>query len=227
MIKRILLLLSGYILIALGVVVILITEIGSSAIDALNFYIGDLISLSMGVINILTGSIIIITLYLITKKKELFTSITAILLIGPFINLFIYLYKVLFNNYKFDSTILSPIYLLRLFIVFVGMQLCVIGSTLNYKSKLSSSPLDVLTKTIGNKIGNIKYGKWIVELSLLIISLFLAIISNKLHQDKFSQLSIISILMSFIYGPLYAFYSKLLIKEDKKEDNVDVIKQIN
>jgi uncharacterized membrane protein YczE len=217
MIKRLIYLLSGFLFIALGIVLILLIEIGSSTVDAFSFYLTEILSnvmvIKIGTSTIITGIIHLIILFIIKPRKELLYAVIAIFLIGVFINMFLYFSSFFELSFFQVKTIISFNFISRLLVLFIAMNIVSIGTTFCYKSKLSASPTDLMVKEIASFVKSINKGRWIYEGIMLILSIILCVIANLFDKGLgFVQISVFTIIMGFAYGPIITFWMKILNK---------------
>ena len=226
-IKRILLLLLSYFLIAFGVEVVLVTKIGCSAIDSFNYYLGSLIGINMGISSMITGTIITLILFIIKKDKKLLVSFSGIFGIGLIFYLIDYL--VGFIPISFSLEVWSWTYLVRVLLAFIGINIVCLGTTCTFKSRLSGSPIDVLSKEFGKLCHSIQLGKWTADFLFIICALCICMFNTyilkiesvgfSLKQLGFEELTLYTVLQTFLYGPVLGVYVRLLIGKDfiKKE----------
>ena len=196
--------------------------IGASPIDALNYYLAELIGkpfnspewINIGTLSYVTGVIIALIAYLISKKKTVFISIFLTLLSGTSISLFSSLLG------KFDLNLNLG---MQIFFAVAGLLILTLGATMTVFSKLIPGTMEVLLISLNAKIKKLWLSKIIIDTSIALLAFIFGLILSK----PFEQLNLFTLVIVFGMGPLMHIMHQWLSRIIKLEEKEDLIMNLN
>ena len=156
---RLLSMITGLFLYALGIVITIRANIGFAPWDVLHVGISNTIGLSIGTISIIVGMVLIIIIKIFGEKLGLGT-ISNMLLIGTFLDLIL----------KIDVIPKMDNFIFGLLMMIIGLFVISLGSFFYIRSAFSTGPRDSLMVVLAKKT-KIPVGicRSIIELSVTII----------------------------------------------------------
>lgn len=208
MLKKVLIHLSGFIIVALGISVILHTNVGATPIDAFNYFIVDIVSIpwfTQGIMTFVTGFTVALISYFAEKGKDVWISIIFLFVVGFFIDLWNMLVDLI------PTSLYSPLWI-RILLAFVTIFVIAFGVSLTLISGLVTSPFERLLKTMHHKGIPLGLAKIMIEGTFLILAIILGLLTGKL----LLQVNAFTIILTLSMGPLIAvFMQKITHKKEK------------
>lgn len=204
--KKYLKLIIGLLLCALGIVAMLNSNLGLSPWDALNQGLNKIIGISLGEANLLVGAIIVL-FSLLLKQPIGSGTIINFLLVGVFIDIYIYL----------DIVPKGDFFYKRLIILIIGILIFSYGCYLYISTGLGCGPRDGLMVILTKKS---KYPLWKVKTSIEFIVLILGYFLG-------GTIGFGTIISSLAVGPLIQYFFKLNNKDIKKIEHRSLATEIN
>ncbi len=204
--KKLTIHMSGFIIISIGIVGIIMSRLGAAPIDAFNYFVYLLTPLSLGTIAILTGLFAALLAFMIEKKKDIWISIVFLFLIGAMIDLWKYLFEMLPTELLDSFYFRIPLAVLSLIVVSYGVSLTII-------SGLPSSPFERLLLALTKYTKNLTLTKIAIEGTFLIFAIILGVISGHL----FEQVHIYTVVLTFTIGPLVSYFIRLSTHKKTKK----------
>ena len=188
MLKRISYLILGQITIALGIALVINSQLGAFPITLTNLSLSNLTGLSFGFVSMLVELIIILICLLFKSKIGVATLFNGIL-----------------GGYFIDFVLISlPVpthIILKLIYLLLGSIILVIGFYIQGNSRLGKASSNLLTACIRKKYGlSITTMKLIQETTFTLIGLL----------GAFSQFGFATIILAIFFGKLMDFLYKLL-----------------
>ena len=190
--------LLGSIFIALGVVMILRSNVGLSSWDTLHYSLHKLLNITVGTATILVASLV--TLFIVITKRELhyFFMAIPIILVGGMIDLF---NEVVFADFSVNTIVSrSFLYLLGLFALPLGGALLIISTF--PAGVFDELMLLIMKLSNSNKMTKIRV---IMELSAVTLAILLGFMAG----IGFGMVSIGTLIFSLSVGVLIKLYLKL------------------
>ena len=193
----------GVIILAFGVSLLFQCGFGSGSIDAFNKNLSDIINhpfFSVGAIIIIENIFFILIYFITLKAKDIILPIIVTLCLGTLVDLF---------NMINVVSISDPIFY-RIIMFIVGINFISLGVGLMVYNKLSPSAFECLTIVVNKFLNKLSYGqcKIIIEVVITIIAAVLGLVF--LHD--LNEVSLATVIILFIQGPLIDLYIKLLRK---------------
>lgn len=208
MLKKVFIHLSGFIIVALGISIILHTNVGATPIDAFNYFIVYLVNVpwfTQGIMTFVTGFSVALISYFAEKGKDVWISIIFLFVVGFFID---------FWNIFVDmipTTIYNPLWI-RIMLAAITIFVIAFGVSLTLISGLVTSPFERLLKTMHHKGIPLGLAKIMIEGTFLIFAIILGLISGQLLK----QVNAFTIILTLSMGPLIAvFMQKITHKKEK------------
>ncbi|RJX23588.1 MAG: hypothetical protein C4537_08190 [Acholeplasma sp.] len=208
MLKKVFIHLSGFVIVALGISVILHTNVGATPIDAFNYFIVDIVSIpwfTQGIMTFVTGFTVALISYFAEKGKDVWISIIFLFVVGFFIDLWNILVDLI------PTSLYSPLWI-RIIIASVTIFVIAFGVSLTLISGLVTSPFERLLKTMHHKGIPLGLAKIMIEGTFLILAIILGLLTGKL----LLQVNAFTIILTLSMGPLIAvFMQKITHKKEK------------
>lgn len=201
MTKRIIAHIGGFILIGLGVSLIIYSNQGAFPIDALNWFIANLIPSSIidnGIVNYVVSILLAVLTYFIVKKPKVFISVIMVTFVSLAISVFGRILTPLIPDHLALKIILAP----------VGLLLIAFGSNFTIVSGLPSAPVEQLMMVLTQYTNSMKKARYFMEA----VFLALAIITGLIYKDLWAQVNWFTLVAVLFIGPLMEF----LIPANKK-----------
>lgn len=197
MIKRISYLILGQITIALGIALVINSQLGAFPITLTNLSLSNLTGLSFGLISMLVELIIILFCLLLRSKIGVATLFNGVL-----------------GGYFIDFTLLFlPVpnqIIIKLMYLLLGSITLVIGFYIQGNARLGKTSSNLLTACIRKKYNlSITTMKLIQEISFTLIGLI----------GAFSQFGLATIILAIFFGKLMDFLYKLLNYDPTKVEH--------
>jgi len=186
-VSRILVYVVGLYILAIGIDLMIIADLGTGAWDALNVGLNKHFGLTVGTWAQIVGIVVIfVNAYLKKKLPEILPFLTMYIL-GSFIDLNLRLLQMEISN-----TLIAIITML------IGLLLMSIGIALYLQAKFGLNPVDGLVMIIKEKMGwSLRSAKTSAELGAFILAFILG-----------GSIGIGTILVTFLIGPLLQFFYK-------------------
>ncbi|HOF65724.1 MAG TPA: hypothetical protein PL120_04025 [Bacilli bacterium] len=199
--QKCLIYLVGAIILSFGIQLVIYTNIGSSPIDALDYYLARIflqlfknsdfsgISSAIGIAYLVLSTIITLILITITRNKKLFFVFINIILLS----LLIWAWGFLFDS-------LPPLdihYLLKLLIAVLAIAILSFGVVLIIITELPAGHTEEIMKLLNNKTKSFFLSKLIIEaiyLTLAFIAMIISIVVLDGNKPEFTQISLFTIL---------------------------------
>lgn len=177
----------GLFVLALGISLMIIADIGAGAWDALNVGLSETIGLTVGIWVMIVGILIMFVNALLLRARPEFLSIGTIILIGFFIDFWL---LIALDEWNLEGWIVKSLVLLA------GLVIASLGIAIYLQAKFPLSPLDNLMLAISKRF-KLKFGisKTIGEATGLILALLTG-----------GPIGIGTIVVTFGIGPIIQFF---------------------
>lgn len=177
----------GLFILALGISLMIIAEIGAGAWDALNVGLSQTIGLTVGNWVIIVGICVMFVNALLLRERPAFLAIGTIILIGFFIDFWL---LIALDELNFKG------FVVRFLILIGGLVVASLGIAIYLQAKFPLSPLDNLMLAISKRF-KLKVGisKTIAEATGLILALIFG-----------GPIGIGTLICTFGIGPIIQFF---------------------
>ncbi|MBL3732188.1 hypothetical protein JIN86_21750 [Lysinibacillus sp. HST-98] len=202
----------GISLAAIGITIMIQTNIGSAAWDALFVHFSQVTNLSVGQARLIIELSLIPIILLIKFQYKVLLSIFASLIISISVDIFTLIVVNLNILLFFEKH-----YLLLWLLWFIGLNGVAAGVAFIVKSMLFAVPVDALMIAIMSRfnIASITLAKTIVESIAFLFALLLFVMGNLEHGDLgFGAIGIGTIASFVLIGPLIGLYTKLITRQN-------------
>ncbi|MEH7226209.1 membrane protein [Bacillus sp. JJ1566] len=185
--RRIIFFCVGLFILALGISLMIIADIGAGAWDALNVGLSEKIGLTVGNWVIIVGIIVMLVNALLLRERPAFLAIGTIILIGFFIDFWL---LVALDEWNLEGLLVKTLVLLG------GLVVASLGISIYLQAKFPLSPLDNLMLAISKRF-KLKFGvaKTIAETTGLILALLVG-----------GPIGIGTLVVTFGIGPIIQFF---------------------
>jgi uncharacterized protein len=191
----------GFIVIALGVVMIISPKLGAAPLDALCYFIYRVTPFSLGTVAIFVGTIATILAYFLGSKRHIVISYIGLLVLGLFVDLWKYLFEIMPNGYM-------DILILRILLAVVGIIVVSFGVAMTITSGLSPLPYERILLILNKKIHHLGLSKIIIESTFLVFAVIIGLWTGLILE----QINIFTIVLVISIGPTINFFEKLIKK---------------
>lgn len=208
MLKKVFIHLSGFIIVALGISVILHTNVGATPIDAFNYFVVHMVGVpwfTQGIMTFVTGFSVALISYFAEKGKDVWISVVFLFVVGFFVD---------FWNAILDlvpATLYSPLWI-RISLAMITVFVIAFGVSLTLISGLVTSPFERLLKTMNHKGIPLGLAKIMIEGTFLIFAIILGLITGELLK----QVNAFTIILTLSMGPLIAVYMQKITHKKEK-----------
>lgn len=202
MIKKYIIHITGFILLAFGIATMVEVNFGLAPVDALNMHITEIVNvsyISLGVVSFIISLFLALFSYFVTKNKDFYLSLLIAIILGFSIDAFRILYSVI--NWDLENMLF-----VRIILLILGLFISSFGVILTTLDNLPPSPFDRLMVILNQKFGSIFRAKLFVE----VVFLTLAIIAGLFIDSDKRQLSIFSFVYVAITPVIIALLKKLI-----------------
>ncbi|MDI6452066.1 hypothetical protein [Peloplasma aerotolerans] len=213
MIKKIMIHLSGFMFIALGIVGVIFSRVGATPLDAFNYFVYTLTPLTLGTIAVISGLVVSTIAYLLDPKKDMLISIGFLFLVGLFIDGWKFLFEIIFPL-GIDS------FFIRIPLAGFSLISITFGAALTLTTGLASSPFERLLIIINRKVNNLMLSKIMMEGTFLILAVIMGLITGLL----FEQVHVYTLILVLGIGPFISMFVDLINKQKRKGVEVHGIK---
>ncbi|WP_453991605.1 YczE/YyaS/YitT family protein [Bacillus nitroreducens] len=195
--RRVLFFSIGLFILALGISLMIIADIGAGAWDALNVGLSASIGLTVGNWVIIVGCIVMLVNAILLKERPAFLAIGTIILIGFFVDFWL---LIALDGWNFKGLFIKALVLV------VGIVVASLGIAIYLQAKFPLSPLDNLMLAISKRF-KLKFGvsKTIAEATGLLLALLVG-----------GPIGIGTLVVTFAIGPIiqlfFPFFEKLMQK---------------
>lgn len=185
--RRIIFFCVGLFILALGISLMIIADIGAGAWDALNVGLSESIGLTVGNWVMIVGIIVMLVNALLLKERPAFLAIGTIILIGFFIDFWL---LVALDEWNLEGWVVKTLVLLG------GLVVASFGIAVYLQAKFPLSPLDNLMLAISKRF-KLKVGiaKTIGEATGLVLALLFG-----------GPIGIGTLIVTFGIGPIIQFF---------------------
>lgn len=186
-IRRIIFFCVGLFVLALGISLMIIADIGAGAWDALNVGLSESIGLTVGNWVIIVGICVMLLNAFLLKERPAYLSIGTIILIGFFIDFWLLVALV---GLDFDS------FAVKVLVFLGGIVAASLGIAIYLQAKFPLSPLDNLMLAISKRF-KLRFGisKTIGEATGLVLALLFG-----------GPIGIGTLVVTFCIGPIIQFF---------------------
>ncbi|MCK9235397.1 MAG: hypothetical protein WC225_04100 [Acholeplasmataceae bacterium] len=196
----------GFIVVALGLSLIICSQLGAAPLDAMNYFLHILISksipqITLGTVVIFTGIAATLFAFALNREKDMFISLIFIFVVGLFIDGWMFLLNLL------PTTFLEHL-ATRISFAAIGLIISSMGVALTILTGLPASPYERIMLIIYAKTNNMVLSKLIIELTFLTAAIILGLITTRL----FEQVYLFTIIMTFTLGALISYFTKIFKK---------------
>ncbi|WP_164491787.1 YczE/YyaS/YitT family protein [Staphylospora marina] len=189
LVKRLIIYVSGLVLVALGIALAIRAGIGTGAWDALNVGLEKNVGLTVGSWVILVGVIMVLINALWMWTKPEFSSLIAVLIIGPFADAWLWLISVEPRHF-----------LAQLLLFLAGLCSTALGLAVYLQAGLTPTPLDRFMYVISAKTGlSLGASKTLAECLALVLAWSLD-----------GPIGLGTLLLTFLVGPLLQFFMSVV-----------------
>ncbi|VYT94964.1 hypothetical protein [Clostridium tertium] len=190
--KKWIVFLFGILIMSFGAVLLSKTALGVAPWEAVNFGLSYTIGLTPGTWIIILSFLSLIIASLLEKKFIKFSSFITALLIGSFIDLWMFL---------LDFIVLETM-LIRCIIFIVAILFSSIGIAIYLYPKLPTNPIDYLMLVIKNKFNlKLMHAKLLIDISLLVLAVIFK-----------GPIGLGTIILTLFIGPSINFWQSILDK---------------
>ena len=160
LIGKLLVVILGFVIIAIGVSFLLCCKIGTDPVSVFNDGLSSFLKTRFGVAQIITNSIMLIIVLVVDKRYINIGTILSAVILGPMIDTCVLI----------SSRFISPAlpFLVRCLICFIGTVLISLGVALYIAPSLGVGPTDVISEIISDKL-NIQYRFVRITIDLLFV----------------------------------------------------------
>lgn len=199
MVKKTIFQIIGIILIALGVALIITSELGAFPLDAINVFINELShnKISIGTVAIIQGFLFTLLAFVFLRKKLFLIGAILSILSGSFIDIWKIILAYFPNELGF-----------RILYSIIGLNVLAIGTVFTIITGFPPLPVEQLLLSINKKINNLGKSKVLLESIFLVF----AIIIGLFVDNPFTQLNILTPICVLTLGPLVNLYKKPISK---------------
>lgn len=193
-VKKIVLFFIGLLLIALGSVhMIEVSHLGVQPFDILYVGLKEKFPITIGTASILTGCILLLISFLLTKEKLKMGTILDTVCLGLFVDVFLHM-----------DFIAAPESLIgQMYFVLYGTVLISFGAALTIFSNFGAGPIDTFMLAIHKKTGiSVKTATTMIEICALVIGFLLG-----------GPVGAGTLVFCFLIGPLIEVFLKIFQKE--------------
>ncbi|MFA5471375.1 MAG: hypothetical protein WC219_04950 [Acholeplasmataceae bacterium] len=220
--KKAILHIIGFIVIALGIANILTSKLGASPIDAFNYFLFNIVveiipvvkigsviifTVTIGSVIIFTGLVVTLLAFLFNKDKDMVISAVFLIIVGVFVDMWLFLLG-------FVPAQVTSLVVIRILMASVGMLLCAFGVAITILTGFPASPYERLMLVIHKRINNLSLSKIIVEGSFFVLAVILGLLTQRL----FEQVHIFTVVMTFMMGILVSMFTHIIRKKFIKGD---------
>ena len=200
----------GFILIALGIVLVIHAKLGASPMDAFNVFLYTLlmengITITLGTIIFIIGTLATIFTYILTKDKSLIISYAFLLLLSVVVDGWNALFGLI------PDAIITHLAYRIISAIFAFLLMCY-GVSLTLTSGLPTMPYERLLLHIDKNINNISISKIFIDGTFFTLAVILGIYLNRL----FEQVSIMTFVIAFFTGIVVKNIIKLMNHKNQK-----------
>ncbi len=206
MLKRGMIYLTGFVLIAIAVSLHYKHNLGSAPFDAFTMNLASLSNIKVGYISIICNLSFVVLYFIRNKNKDIFISLAVVFSLGLLVNFFTYN---VFNFY-YDNIVIR-------FLLFVlATNICALGVAFILYTKLSMMPFECFVNFINSLKPFKKYQmsrvRVVIESSFGLVAMFIGLLFLK----GFAAVGIATIFLMFGQAPLITLYLKLSNKVFKE-----------
>jgi len=201
LLKKIIIQVLAFFIIAFGIVGIIFSRLGAAPIDAFNYFVYTITPISLGTMTVLTGVFVAVICFVIDRKWQMIFSILFLFTVGFFVDAWKFVYELLPQGFYDPYIIRIPLALISLLIITFG-----VGVTIS--TGLTMAPFEQLMLIIDRKVHNLGLSKMMIEGVFLIVAIALGIYTKQLWDQVF----IMTIVITLINGPLSHFFAKQIMK---------------
>jgi|SRR5690554_592728 len=210
--KKAILHIIGFIVIALGIANILTSKLGASPIDAFNYFLYNIVVeiipiITIGTVIIFTGLVVTLLAFLYNKDKDMVISAVFLIIVGVFVDMWLFILG-------FIPDQVTSLIVFRILMASVGMLLCAFGVAITILTGFPASPYERLMLVIHKRINNLSLSKIIVEGSFFVLAVILGLLTQRL----FEQVHIFTVVMTFMMGILVSMFTHIIRKKFIKGD---------
>lgn len=220
--KKAILHIIGFIVIALGIANILTSKLGASPIDAFNYFLFNIVveiipvvkigsviifTVTIGSVIIFTGLVVTLLAFLFNKDIDMVISAVFLIIVGVFVDKWLFLLG-------FIPAQVTSLIVIRILMASVGMLLCAFGVAITILTGFPASPYERLMLVIHKRINNLSLSKIIVEGSFFVLAVILGLLTQRL----FEQVHIFTVVMTFMMGILVSMFTHIIQKKFIKGD---------
>jgi len=197
---RVLLHVIGYLIIALGVVLIYRAEQGAYPIDAVSYYLNELIpGIDLGIASIIINGAWVILNFILIRKWQTLGSFIIVFTFGYLINLWDWIIPA--NLTQYGLLLQIPLALSGLVLLGAGIALIM------FNARFPLTPSEVCFLFVNEKVNSTVKTKLIIEVTMITIAITLAAIAG-----QFSQIGWLTIASVLTIGFIISFFQKIFKK---------------
>ncbi len=197
MTTRVLMHITGFAIIAFGIVGIIVSKVGATPIDAFNYFVYVLTPdvITLGTVTVATGLVVSLVVYLIDRNPSILASIAFLFVVGIFVDVWKVAYDGLPATWFVSLWVRIPWALACLVIVSFG-------AALTLSSGLPPSPFECLMLIIDRKVKNLQRSKMMIEGTFFMLAILLGLISQRL----FEQVNVYTLVLVLTIGRMIAYF---------------------
>ena len=201
MAKKIFIQISGFFIVALGIVGIVYARLGAAPIDAFNYFVYTITPLSLGTLTVMSGVAVALLCFIIDRKWSILISIGFLLTVGIFVDAWKWVFDLL------PSVLFMELYY-RIPMALISLIFITFGVALTISTGLMMAPYEQLMLIINRKVHHLGLSKMIIEGTFLVMAMILGIYTKQLWDQVF----IMTIVITLVNGPLSHYFYTLIIK---------------
>lgn len=206
MLKKIIIQLLGFFIVALGIVGIIYSRLGAAPIDAFNYFVYTITPLSLGTLTVMSGVMVAVICFIVERKWSIIFSVLFLFTVGIFVDAWKYMFDLIPQVWFSELYIRIPLALVSLILITFGVALTI-------STGLTMAPYEQLMLIIDRKVHNLGLSKMLIEGTFLLMAVALGIYTKQLWDQVF----VMTLVITLVNGPLSHKFVKLIKKNQKGE----------
>ncbi len=201
---------SGFILIAFGIVGVIRTQLGASPIDAFNYYLFVILrdaglSVTLGTVIFIIGTLATILTYILTKDKRLIFSFIFLTLLSLVVDGWNALFGLL-------PEVVFELLIYRMITAGVAFFMMCFGVAITMSTGLPMLPYERLLLHIDKKRDNISVSKIFIDGTFFVLAIALGLYLQRLTEQVF----VMTFIIAFFTGVFVNIFLKFIKKDAQK-----------
>lgn len=201
MTKKIIIQMTGFFIVAFGIVGIVYARLGAAPIDAFNYFVYTITPLSLGTLTVLSGVMVAVICFIIDKKWSIIFSIGFLFTVGVFVDGWKWVFDQMPQVFFIELYYRIPLAVLSLFLITFGVAMTI-------STGLMMAPYEQLMLIINRKVHHLGLSKMMIEGTFLLMAIVLGIYTRQLWDQVF----IMTIVITLVNGPLSHYFLNVIQK---------------